>query len=296
MISIIIPTYNGSEFLKKYSLPSLLKQTYDDWEAIVVNDFSNDDSSEIIKNFISKDERIKLIEQKENKGLAAALNIGIEKSIGDIIAILEHDDIWLPEKLKMQKNELEKGAKITTCNAIIYSTKVKKFIKINNGNFSCLMFKKDVIKLLFPIPEENKKYLGIEDGIISAKIEIAKTDGFIRENEFTNIPEILTIMNSNEETLSGKKDCLAMKKRYYNILGLFSEYKGSKYKKINNLLNFWKKHYYYNLLLSYLPKSIKKIIYFIVDNSKRIKEKNVIRDFYKSRNYKKINEYRNIFD
>lgn len=295
MISIIIPTYNGADFLRKYSLPSLLNQTYDDWEAIVVNDYSSDNSSEIINNFISKNNRIKLIEQNNNQGLAAALNIGIKASSGNFIAILEHDDIWLPEKLELQKKELENGAKITTCRAAIYNTKIKKITKINNGNFSCLMFTQEIAKIIFPLPEENKKYLGIEDGIVAAKIEIAKNKGIIKENEFIIMKEILTIMNSNEMTLSGEKNCLAMKKRYYNIFNLFSKYHGQ-YKQIDNLLCFWKKHYYYNLLLSYSPKIIKKIIYFIIKNIKKIKDKEQINFLLPDKKYKEIKDYRDLFD
>ena len=98
MVTIIVPTYNGAKFLQKYSIPSLLLQDYTNWEAIVINDGSSDNTAEVMNYFINKDKRIKFIDNKQNHGLAASLNQGVELSSGDIVMILEHDDIYLSNK------------------------------------------------------------------------------------------------------------------------------------------------------------------------------------------------------
>jgi|GEM_PF-4332217 len=294
MVTIIIPTYNGSKLLKQYSLPSLLKQVFPDWEALVINDGSTDNSSEIIKKFAAQDKRIKLIEQPVNLGLAAALNLGIKVARGEYIAILEHDDIWLPEKLNIQITQMRPGKKISTCSAIIYDTKSKQYTKINGGNLSCFIFSQEATNLIFPIPED-REYLGIEDGIITAELEIAKATGSISENDFSANPNILTIMNSSENTLSGQKNSLKMKERYKSVIDLYIKQLG-KYEELDKLIKFWQKHYHYNHALSNLPKFIQKIIYFIINLSKTIKNRKQINVFRKSQHYQVIKKYREFFD
>lgn len=294
MITIIIPTYNGAKVLERYSLPSLLKQTFSDWEALIINDGSTDNSLEIIKEFIRKDQRLKLIEQPENLGLAAALNLGVKMAKGNLIAILEHDDIWLPEKLELQAKQMEKVVQFSINKAIIYNTDKKSFTKINGGNFSGMMFTKDFADFIFPLPEENKKYLGIEDGIFTARLEIAKSENNIKDNEYININEILTIMNSSDATLSGEKNSLIMENRYRNILDLYIPLAG-RYGDLDKLIRFWKRHYYFNALLSRLPKYFQKIIYSIVENLKEIKNGKQIHALRQDDKFKNIKKYRELF-
>lgn len=95
-ISVVIPLYNKENFIKK-TLDSVLQQTFTDFEVIIVNDCSTDNSDKIILEY--KDERIKKVEHKTNKGLSAARNTGILNSNSDYIAFLDADDIWEPEYL-----------------------------------------------------------------------------------------------------------------------------------------------------------------------------------------------------
>jgi len=92
LFSIIIPCYNQAHFLP-YCLDSLLSQDFPDWEAIVVNDGSSDNTEHITKSFAEKDQRIKYI-YRENGGLSAARNTGLNHSSGDYIIFLDGDD-WL---------------------------------------------------------------------------------------------------------------------------------------------------------------------------------------------------------
>ena len=96
-ISIITPCYNSENFIAE-TIDSVLNQTYADWEWIIVDDFSKDNSVEIIKQFT--DPRIQLIVLNENAGAAQARNIAIEKSKGRYLTFLDSDDVWLPHFLE----------------------------------------------------------------------------------------------------------------------------------------------------------------------------------------------------
>ena len=95
-ISVIIPLYNKG-FIISETLQSVLAQTFTDFEIIIVDDGSTDNGFEIVSKF--SDERIRLFQQ-ENKGAAAARNLGIEKSKGKLIAFLDADDYWFPNHLE----------------------------------------------------------------------------------------------------------------------------------------------------------------------------------------------------
>lgn len=99
LVSCIITTYNRSDLLSR-AISSVLNQTYKSLECIVVDDASTDSTSEVIKDF--SDSRLIYIRHKENKHLSAARNTGIRNSRGNLVAFLDDDDKWLPEKLEKQ--------------------------------------------------------------------------------------------------------------------------------------------------------------------------------------------------
>lgn len=106
-VSIIIPTYNRAQLLPR-ALETVLSQTYKDFEVIVVDDGSTDNTPEIMKQF---EGRVKYI-RKENGGSASARNRGIEESKGEYIAFLDSDDYWMPEKLAEQVKILDAYPKV----------------------------------------------------------------------------------------------------------------------------------------------------------------------------------------
>jgi len=101
LVSIITPLYNSAEFVED-TLNSVLMQTSINWEMILVDDVSSDNSIEIIQSFINQDSRIKLIKLEANSGAAVARNVGIEAAQGRYIAFLDSDDLWAPDKLEKQ--------------------------------------------------------------------------------------------------------------------------------------------------------------------------------------------------
>ncbi len=103
-VSVIIPTYNRAEFLRS-AIKSVLDQTFQDFEIIVIDDASTDDTPGIIDDF--NESRIRYLRHEINEGGSATRNTGIKVSNGKYIAFLDDDDEWLPEKLEMQVQVLE---------------------------------------------------------------------------------------------------------------------------------------------------------------------------------------------
>lgn len=99
LVSVIIPTYNRARLLRR-ALDSVLSQTFQDFEVLVVDDGSTDDTEEAVAAFV--DPRIRYLRQLENRGVSAARNRGMEEARGEYVAFLDSDDEWLPKKLDLQ--------------------------------------------------------------------------------------------------------------------------------------------------------------------------------------------------
>lgn len=102
MISIITPCYNAGNYIS-HTIESVINQTFKDWEMLIIDDCSTDNSRLIIEEYASKDSRIKYLKTDYPSGSPSLpRNIGIEKSSGKYIAFLDADDLWIPEKLEKQ--------------------------------------------------------------------------------------------------------------------------------------------------------------------------------------------------
>ena len=101
LVSIIMPCFNSEKFIEK-SIQSVIEQTYVEWELLICDDGSEDNSPEIIKSYQKIDSRIKLIPNLHPKGAPGARNSCLGVSKGRFIAFLDSDDLWLPDKLTLQ--------------------------------------------------------------------------------------------------------------------------------------------------------------------------------------------------
>jgi glycosyltransferase involved in cell wall biosynthesis len=99
-VSVVVPVWNGELYLRA-ALESIFAQTLRPFEVIVADDGSTDSTKQIASTFPTK------VVSQENSGTAAARNLGIGAATGDVIAMLDHDDLWLPDKLRMQVKALE---------------------------------------------------------------------------------------------------------------------------------------------------------------------------------------------
>lgn len=132
MISVIIPTYNREALISE-SLNSLLKQTYENWECIIVDDGSTDNSKKIIQEFVSADIRFKFVERpkKLKKGANSCRRLGLEYTNGVFIKWLDSDDLLHPATLEIQLNQIIKGKfDVVFCNSVVYNHDFSKVIKI----------------------------------------------------------------------------------------------------------------------------------------------------------------------
>lgn len=180
LISIIIPIFNGEKYIFE-TIQSVLNQTYTNWEMIIVDNKSTDDSIKVIKTIC--DNRIKIIHLEYNSGgPARPRNIGLDNAKGEYIAFLDADDVWLPNKLEeqfifMSKNNLnfsstsanyidEKSNSIAKMNK--FKNHLRKFRTYNLENLlkykfiytSSVVIKKDILEQKF---NEEKNCISVED-------------------------------------------------------------------------------------------------------------------------------------
>ena len=101
LVSIIMPSYNAARFIGE-SINSVLLQTYSNWELLIVDDCSKDNSVEVVRKFANIDKRVVLFSLEKNVGAAAARNVAIEHAQGQYIAFLDSDDVWDEYKLEKQ--------------------------------------------------------------------------------------------------------------------------------------------------------------------------------------------------
>jgi len=162
MVSVIIPVYNGEEFLAE-AIESVLNQTYSDFEIVIVNDGSTDNSQVIIDNYQSRYQGIIRTFKQQNGGVSKARNMGIAQAKGEFIAFLDQDDIWLPNNLEVKvnvfKDDSEIGMSVSGSNVVtkdgkwmhsVYKESVsrsvlRKSLLISNivGPPSCTIVKRD---------------------------------------------------------------------------------------------------------------------------------------------------------
>ncbi len=123
-VSVIIPTHNRAEFLPS-AITSVLNQTFQDFEIIIVDDCSKDNTQEVVRGF--NDMRIKYIRNEVNKGEAGSRNVGILNSNAEYIAFLDDDDEWLPDKLRLQVDLLENNPSIV---GVVYTG----YVEVDRSN------------------------------------------------------------------------------------------------------------------------------------------------------------------
>jgi glycosyltransferase involved in cell wall biosynthesis len=246
-ISVIIPTYNRAAYLYE-SIDSVLCQTYEDLELIVVDDGSSDNTREVVQEY--NDLRIKYI-YKKNGGAASALNLGIKESKGNYIARLDSDDMFLPEKLEMQIKFIDFNPDIGLVYTQAYNTDEKGnvlelYLKDHtypNNSLKVLryflfppsqsiMFRKSCIDRVgyfdedMPITEDwdfcirmaqYYKFAYIDKPLV----KIRKHTKMITSDKIKSAQAILRVMEKHSETLSLGEGKEWLAPHYYNLGRLY---------------------------------------------------------------------------
>lgn len=157
LVSINLCCYNSEKYLRE-TLQSIINQTYTDWELVIINDGSSDSTESIIHEYIKQGYPI-IYHYQENKGLGYSRNEALKRSQGEFIAFIDHDDLWMPEKLEKQVTILESDEKI----ALVYSN----FIKYNTMKGTRRTALKGAQPEKFAFPALLKKYsIGIMTVVI----------------------------------------------------------------------------------------------------------------------------------
>ena len=173
-ISIIVPMYNAEKFIGK-TIESVLAQTYQNWEMLIMNDVSTDNSLAIVSLYAKKDERIKIVNTEKNVGVVKGRNFLIDLASGKYIAFLDADDYWHNEKLEKQiKFMKEKNASISCTeytrvkeneekiNDVIIKEEISYNDMLKNNYLGCLTVIYDAKKIgkrYFKELEKNEDYV-----------------------------------------------------------------------------------------------------------------------------------------
>lgn len=114
-VSVVIPAYNCTHCLQR-TVQSVQAQTFQDWEAIIVDDCSTDDTYAIAQQLAAEDPRIRVLHNPVNSGVSVTRNRAIAEAKGAYIALLDGDDLWTPDKLERQVALLEQGYDLVYCS------------------------------------------------------------------------------------------------------------------------------------------------------------------------------------
>ncbi|WP_038026934.1 glycosyltransferase family 2 protein [Tatumella saanichensis] len=201
-VAIIMPAYNSENTIRK-AIDSVVLQTYKNWVLYVIDDKSTDDTLDVISEYSSY-ENIKIIKKVTNGGAALARNLGLEKSIEDIICFLDSDDVWHSRKLELQVKEITKGARFVI-SAYNYISDGKVKVNYSKANLTKDDFIKKKYRVCFSsvcfVNEEKKRKfeaLGHEDFIFLV-------DLFDSYNSCIVLPEVLVDYYAQNGSLSSNK-------------------------------------------------------------------------------------------
>ncbi len=141
-VSVVIPAWNAEAFIHK-TLESVKKQTYTDYEIIVVDDGSGDETEKEVRNFLAAESVNGKCIRQENKKIAGARNTGMRAAQGEFIALLDHDDLWYPDKLEKVMAEFEDHPEVDLIGHHINMTKDGKLVAtIRKGPASPRMYER----------------------------------------------------------------------------------------------------------------------------------------------------------
>lgn len=206
LVTIITPTYHHEKYISDCIL-SVQNQTYKNWEMIIVDDGSSDNTFNIVKTFAEKDNRIQVFTQ-QNIGifrLSETYNFALSKAKGKYIAVLEGDDIWLPEKLSLQIEKMESDNNIVLSFGQAYSSSTDLKSNYQLTDFSS--FSENILQN-HPVGEATKTLLFsnfiVALTVLIRKDELDKIGGFQQSH---NLP-LVDLTTWIELSLKGKFCCI----------------------------------------------------------------------------------------
>ncbi len=243
LVSIIMPAYNCQKYISE-SIESVLRQTYENWELVIIDDCSTDNTNQIIKSYKVIDSRIILFENVSNMGAAYSRNYAVKKANGTYLAFIDADDIWENDKLEKQINYMD-------CNNISFSC--TSYGKIDSN--SNILKKQCIARKIYHYTDMLKRCPGNSTIVYNCKL-LGKIEGpdIKKRNDFAmflqvikksgtayGLEEILGYHRVHDDSISIRKKNLVVYqwKVYYKIeqLGMVKSIYYILYKIIQTLLN-----------------------------------------------------------
>lgn len=256
-ISVVIPTYNRAHLIKA-SIQSVLDQTLQPYEIIVVDDFSTDNTEEVVNSFNSP--LIKYVKNQRKKGANGARNTGILMAKGEFIAFHDSDDIWLSEKLKLQHIFMNKNKKIKMCFCGMYinsadrkfvvpskkikNNRIKKWLNYRNFISTQTILVDNLVAKNIMFDEEIKRF---QDWDFVLRLKEVAEIGFV--------DKVLVRQNFSGDGISNSENTLKSYNEIYNKypcvrkLGPYNKYINLQISYINSNkdLKFFVKKIYYRI-------------------------------------------------
>lgn len=275
LVSVILPAYNAAKTISE-TIQSVLNQDFIDWELLVINDGSIDNTAEIVSSF--SDERIHLIRNGENKGLIYTLNRGIELARGPFVARIDADDIALPTRFSKQIEVMENNPDVIVCGSFMRTFgDVKKSYVISFECEDTSIKRNFPLKPVFGHPSVMiRKSVLIDSGIRydfdykcaeDAKLWL----DLMPYGRFLNIPEVLMLyrISSTQCTQSGNIDMIENSRRCRDVYidrstnGWFSRMLSNKKLTVSSIVDF-KKTFDNDILLLALYRSMSKFQFLVM--------------------------------
>lgn len=252
MVSIIIPVYNQENFLAE-TLHSILKQTYSNWECVLINDGSTDNSVAIINQFVALDNRFQLI-TSENKGVSHARNLGLKQMKGDFILFVDGDDLIHPEKLQKAMVNFQKNENLsivfnqtnyfqdTIENTLFPMTIDAELLDFNN----LLLYWNE--KIIIPIHSAIIKKILFTDITFNTHLT-AQEDWLVWLQVFQQNPKVVVldeVLSYYRKHNSSRTQAISLKEDHFKALEIFENYLTTKdYKTLmlHQIKRYYNKYY-----------------------------------------------------
>lgn len=227
-VSVIVPTFNRENVICR-CLDSVLRQTFVNYEVLVVDDASDDNTLNLVKQYSGQDRRVRYIRKTTNRGVQVARNTGMQLAKGDFIAFLDADDEWFPEKLEKQVNqfqELPEDVALIHCGTEVVNQDRKSHVRrpLNRGYiFQDLIVRGNVIVATSSviIRYDVISTIGLFDETIP---EIEDYEYWIRISRLYKVDFIEDILVRKHHNMSQKKLSRLKSKRRAASLYLFKKY------------------------------------------------------------------------
>jgi len=279
MISVIMPVYNGQKYLST-TIDSILSQTYSDFEFIIINDCSTDNSSSILEKYSAIDKKIKIINNKHNLGISDASNKGLKVAKGKYIAMIDQDDISLKDRFACQVEYLENNPDvylIGTGNANIDQN--GKYININKTITNYNKIKRDMINGTNRICHPSIMYRNTQEVFYRQKIYFAQDVDFFlqlltRQKKLTNIKKMLlnyrihpvqtSMTKRNKQLLFSKKASEFYMQREVKGRDEYDKFNPEKIFKINSKISKDKDVIRSEIFFNFQRRNLKDMRYFAI--------------------------------